>query len=88
MAAWTSAQCWRSSLRSGGRTGEILTRKDAYHEVAPQLVLMAWLQRIVNGGGYVEREYGVGRGRTDLLVRKLLPDGDTQISSPLEKQAP
>lgn len=58
--------------------GDILTRKDSYHEAAPQLVLMAWLQRIVNGGGYVEREYGVGRGRIDLLVRKPLPDGDTQ----------
>ena len=40
-----------------------------YHEVAPQLVLMAYLQRVVNGGGTVDREYGVGRGRIDLLVR-------------------
>ena len=40
-----------------------------YHEVAAQLVFMAFLQRIVNGGGYVDREYGVGRGRIDLLVR-------------------
>jgi hypothetical protein len=40
-----------------------------YHEAAPQLVLMAWLQRLVNGGGYIDREYGVGRGRVDLLVR-------------------
>ncbi|XXY95545.1 hypothetical protein WME98_26690 [Sorangium sp. So ce296] len=24
---------------------------------------------MVNGGGYVDREYGVGRGRIDLLVR-------------------
>jgi hypothetical protein len=49
--------------------GEVLTRRDAYHEAAPHLVLMAFLQRIVNGGGYVEREYGVGRGRVDLLLR-------------------
>lgn len=49
--------------------GEILASEIAYHEVAPQLVLMAFLQRIVNGGGYVEREYGVGRGRIDLLIR-------------------
>ncbi len=40
-----------------------------YHEAAPQLVLMAWLQRLVNGGGQIDREYGVGRGRVDLLVR-------------------
>jgi hypothetical protein len=30
---------------------------------------MAFLQRIVNGGGFIDREYGVGRGRIDLLVR-------------------
>ncbi len=41
-----------------------------YHAVAPQLVLMAWMQRLVNGGGYIDREYGVGRGRVDLLVRR------------------
>ena len=34
----------------------------------PQLILQAYLQRIVNGGGRIEREYGLGRGRTDLLV--------------------
>lgn len=49
--------------------GEVLTAGVSYHEVAPQLVLMAFLQRVVNGGGFVEREYGVGRGRIDLLVR-------------------
>ena len=30
---------------------------------------MAWMHRLVNGGGYIDREYGVGRGRIDLLVR-------------------
>jgi hypothetical protein len=49
--------------------GEVLASEIAYHEVAPQLVLMAFLQRIVNGGGTIDREYGVGRGRIDLLVR-------------------
>ncbi len=49
--------------------GEVLTAGVVYHEVAPQLVLMGYLQRVVNGGGYVEREYGIGRGRIDLLVR-------------------
>lgn len=29
---------------------------------------MAFLQRIVNGGGRVEREMAVGRGRADLVV--------------------
>ncbi len=30
---------------------------------------MAFLQRVVNGGGFIDREYGVGRRRIDLLVR-------------------
>jgi hypothetical protein len=49
--------------------GEILASRKHYNEAAPQLVLMGFLQRVVNGGGYVEREYGIGRGRIDLLVR-------------------
>ena len=49
--------------------GAALLGTSPYHEVAPQLVLMAFIQRIVNGGGFVDREYGVGRGRVDLLVR-------------------
>ena len=39
-----------------------------YKEAGPQLLLQAFLQRIVNGGGRIEREYGLGRRRTDLLV--------------------
>ncbi len=39
-----------------------------YREAGPQLLLQAFLQRIVNGGGRIEREYAVGRMRTDLLV--------------------
>ncbi len=39
-----------------------------YCEAGPQLLLQAFLQRIVNGGGRIEREYGLGRGRTDLLI--------------------
>jgi hypothetical protein len=49
--------------------GDVLAAGVAYHEVAPQLVLMAYLQRVVNGGGTIDREYGVGRGRIDLLVK-------------------
>ncbi len=39
-----------------------------YKEAGPQLLLQAFLQRIVNSGGRIEREYGLGRGRVDLLV--------------------
>ena len=39
-----------------------------YVEAGPQLLLQAFLQRVVNSGGRIEREYGLGRGRTDLLI--------------------
>ena len=44
-----------------------------YREAGPQLLLQSFLQRAVNGGGRIEREYGLGRGRTDLLI--LWPQG-------------
>ena len=50
-------------------------QKFDYAEAGPQLLLQAFLQRIVNGGGYIDREYGLGRKRTDLLIRKPLTDG-------------
>lgn len=40
----------------------------AYQEAGPQLLLQAFLQRIINGGGQINREYGLGRQRTDLLI--------------------
>ena len=45
-----------------------------YKEAGPQLLLQAFLQRVVNSGGRIEREYGLGRGRTDLLI--VWPQGD------------
>ena len=45
-----------------------------YQEAGPQLLLQAFLQRIVNSGGRVEREYGLGRRRTELLI--LWPQGE------------
>ena len=32
-------------------------------------MLQAFLQRIVNGGGRIDREYGLGRKRTDLYIQ-------------------
>ena len=49
--------------------GTALMGTAPYHEVAPQLVTMAFLHRVVNGGGTVEREYAVTSGRIDLCVR-------------------
>jgi hypothetical protein len=48
--------------------GEPLLATAPYHEVAPHLVLMAFLHRVVNGGS-IEREYAIGSGRMDLCLR-------------------
>ena len=40
-----------------------------YREAGPQLLLQAFLQRVINGGGRIDREYGLGRRRTDLLIQ-------------------
>ena len=48
--------------------GDTLTEGATYRESGAQLVLMAFLHRVVNGGGTVLREFGIGRKRVDLLV--------------------
>ena len=53
-----------------------------YQEAGPQLLLQAFLQRIVNGGGRIEREYGLGRRRTDLLI--VWPQGERSRKSVVE----
>jgi len=50
------------------RHSEIWDQKADYTEAFPHLLLMAFLQRILNGGGKIEREVAAGRGRMDLLV--------------------
>lgn len=57
------AEFWREN-------GEILATASTYPEAAAQLVMMAYLHRIVNGAGFIDREYGVGRRRVDLLIRQ------------------
>jgi hypothetical protein len=54
-------QFWREN-------SAIWKKKFDYEEAAPQLVLMAFLQRVVNGGGQIIREMGVGNGRIDLCL--------------------
>jgi len=49
--------------------GEPLLRSTPYPEIAPHLVLMAFLHRVVNGGGTLEREYAIGSGRMDICLR-------------------
>lgn len=50
------------------RHGEALMGTAPYREVAAQLVMMAFLDRVANGGGRVDREYALGRGRIDLCL--------------------
>ena len=65
---------WDQFLEFWREVGDPLMRSAPYHEVAPHLVLMAYLQRIANGGGrpsggQIVREYSIGYKRMDLLVR-------------------
>jgi len=50
------------------RNSEIWEEKMNYPEAFPHLLLMAFLQRVINGGGRIDREYAAGRGRMDLAV--------------------
>ncbi|WP_206068211.1 hypothetical protein [Nonomuraea composti] len=61
--------------------GEVLIRQDGYHEAACQIILMAFLHRLVNGGGQLDREYAAGTKRLDVLVRWPYtgPDGDRLV---------
>jgi len=54
-------QFWR-------KDGHLAAAGFRYTEAGPHLMLMAFLQRILNGGGRIEREYALGRGALDLLV--------------------
>ena len=54
-------QFWREN---SGADRDIM----GYRESVPHLVLMAFLQRVTNGGGRINREMAVGTGRLDLCV--------------------
>ena len=51
-----NSELWESKTKSG------------YTEAFPHLLLMAFLQRVLNGGGHIERECAAGRGRMDLSI--------------------
>ncbi len=56
-------QFWRENSDIWG------THIAGYEEAAPHLVFQAYLQRVANGQGLIYREYGLGRGRTDLMLK-------------------
>lgn len=49
--------------------GQPLLKSVHYHEIAPHIVMMAFLHRVVNGGGSLEREYAIGTRRMDVCLR-------------------
>jgi len=79
---------------------EIWRDRFQYKEAAPHLVLMAFLQRIVNSGGRIERELATGTRRIDLCINyqnyrypvemkirrsnKTLKEGQEQLSGYME----
>ena len=72
------------------QNAEWMLRRQPYSEAAAQLVFMAFLHRLVNGidldaapesrlgVATVDREFAVGSGRIDLLVRWPVPGGPAQ----------
>ncbi|KJJ83534.1 ATPase domain protein, prokaryote domain protein, partial [Candidatus Omnitrophus magneticus] len=50
------------------RNSEHWMERFDYKEAGHGLLLMAFLQRVINGGGRIDREMAVGRGRTDLTI--------------------
>ena len=59
----------RAFLDFWRENGEALISSATYHEVAAPLVLMAFLHRVANGGGSIQREYAIGSRRIDLCLR-------------------
>lgn len=53
--------------------GEVLIQQEGYHEAACQIILMAFVHRLVNGGGQLDREYAAGSKRLDMLIRWFYP---------------
>ncbi|MEM7127204.1 MAG: AAA-like domain-containing protein [Chloroflexota bacterium] len=51
------------------RHGQPLLKSAPYHEIAPHTVMMAFLHRVVNGEGVIDREYAIGSGKMDLYIR-------------------
>jgi len=48
--------------------GHPLMGSAPYTEVAAQLVFLAFLDRVANGGGNISREYALGTGRIDVML--------------------
>jgi AAA-like domain len=81
-------EAWQMFWR---KDGHLSAEGFGYREAGAHLMLMAFLQRIINGGGRIEREYGLGRGAVDLMITwrserhavevKLRRDTDTEAEA-------
>ena len=74
-------QFWREN-------SEVWEEKSDYTEAFPHLLLMAFLQRVLNGGGRIDREYAAGRGRMDLYVEYKSGKHIIEVKVVREKQSP
>jgi hypothetical protein len=54
-------QFWREN-------SQIWEKRFYYKEAAPHLIMMAFLQRVINGGGQIIRDMAAGTGRLDLCL--------------------
>ena len=57
-------------------SGEQWLKLFQYREAGPQLLLQAFLQRVLSGGVRIEREYGLGRQGVDLFIRWPRPEAN------------
>ncbi|MDR1666851.1 MAG: ATP-binding protein, partial [Bacteroidales bacterium] len=54
-------QFWREN-------SQIWEERFDYKEAAPHLIMMAFMQRVINGGGQIVRDMAAGSGRLDLCL--------------------
>jgi hypothetical protein len=74
-------QFWREN-------SEVWEEKSDYTEAFPHLLLMAFLQRVLNGGGRIDREYAAGRGRMDLYIEYKGEKYIIEVKLVHDKQSP
>ncbi|MDE0104547.1 MAG: AAA family ATPase [Bryobacterales bacterium] len=66
------------------RNAEHWIERHSFREAGPHLVLHAFLHKVVNSGGRIEREAALGSGRADLLV--LWPGGASEVGGADEQR--
>lgn len=57
--------------------GEWMASGTGYNEAGAQIVFMAFLHRMIGDDGLIDREFAIGSGRADILIRRRY--GDRQI---------